>query len=534
MSKNYNKSSNTSIGTMSAKLSDALSNTVYAKAPTKKSNKIHQKKSIIEPTKKHITQQNKQVEKSVDILKLGNLITPQRIKLPNQTERRDNILDTTQTPDQNRTQTPDQNRTQTDEHPRQQTTDQNRTQTTNQNRTQTNNQDEIYIDDEIYVDDEIYIDEEIKDKLNSLLEDSDLEIEFLDDKTSDVESTSNTDKTDDDKEDYKNIIEKDYGPCDTNDYPPKYQEEKKNKYKKNKKGPGRPRKTPKKEPIPRKGISKLATANDGFIEVLYDQPIIFKKIFQFFKAIAAAQIQVIFRPKEIIMYTQDHHQKSKIRVKIDTNKINHYYCKDTIDIGLSSKDLELILNKVDKEYSSIILISYLASKQRSVDLILDNDMQIDEIHTIDLIIPNYKMENEIEFVDENYTIKFELPSKYFRKTINDIKTMSTELSITQEDINSPLIFEYLTPNKKIQSKHTVKNNEKIKLQSNLSEDSESFRVDIKIDYLKPIASSQIAEEVIILVDENKYLMTKSYIDNKTVEIKTLTEIIDERPEDTDI
>ena len=112
--------------------------------------------------------------------------------------------------------------------------------------------------------------------------------------------------------------------------------------------------------------------------------------------------------------------------------------------------------------------------------------------------------------------------------------MSSELYITQEDLNSPLIFEYLTPNKKIQSKHTVKNNEKIKLQSGLTEDSESFRVDIKIDYLKPIASSQIAEEVAILVDENKYLMTKSYIDNKTVEIKTLTEIIDERPEENDV
>lgn len=389
--------------------------------------------------------------------------------------------------------------------------------------------------------DEIYIDESVKDKLNSLLYDSDVEIEFMDNDSKNSNETKNADYSDVesdaeyindiDIDDSKNRIEKDYGICDTDDN--KIRDDRK-KYKKNKKGPGRPRKTPKKEPIPRKGISKNAMATDGFIEVLYDQPVIFKKIFQFFKAIAASQIQVIFRPKEIIMYTQDHYQKSKIRVKIDANKINHYYCKDTIDIGLSSKELELILNKIDKEYSSIILISYLSSKQRSVDLILDNDMQIDEIHTIDLITPNYKMENEIEFVDENYTIKFELPSKYFRKTVNDIKTMSSELSITQEDLNSPLIFEYLTPNKKIQSKHTVKNNEKIKLQSGLTEDSESFRVDIKIDYLKPIASSQIAEEVAILVDENKYLMTKSYIDNKTVEIKTLTEIIDERPEENDV
>jgi hypothetical protein len=297
-----------------------------------------------------------------------------------------------------------------------------------------------------------------------------------------------------------------------------------------KKGPGRPRKTPKKEPIPRKGISKHPSLSDSFIEVVYDQPVIFKKIFQFFKALAAPQIQMIFRPRDIIMYAEDHHQKSKIRIKIDASKINHYYCKDVLDIGISQKEMELILNKVDKEYSAILLLSSVGSKHRTIDLTLENDIQIDELHTIELINPTNKMENEDEFIDENYAINFELPSKYFRKTINDIKTMSTELSITQENSISPLVFEYLTPNKKIQSKHTVKNSNKIKLKSYL-EDGNSFRIDVHIEHIKPISASQIADEVTILVDEDKALMTKAFIDNETIEIKTLTEIIDERPED---
>ena len=297
-----------------------------------------------------------------------------------------------------------------------------------------------------------------------------------------------------------------------------------------KKGPGRPRKTPKKEPIPRKGISKHPSVSDAFIEFVYDQPVILKKIFQFFKALAASQIHVIFRHKDIIFYTEDHHKKSKIRVRIDASKINHYYCKDTLDIGISSKEMELILNKVDKEYSTILLLSSMSSKNRTIDLILENDIQIDELHTIELINPSNKMENENEFTDEDYIISFELPSKYFRKTINDIKTMSTELSITQESNSSPLVFEYLTSNKKIQSKHTVKNNNKIKLKSQL-DDGESFRIDIRVDYIKPISSAQIAEDIVILVDENRSLMTRSFIDNETIEIKTLTEIIDERPDD---
>lgn len=297
-----------------------------------------------------------------------------------------------------------------------------------------------------------------------------------------------------------------------------------------KKGPGRPRKTPKKEPLVRKGISKTPTNADDHVEFLYDQPVLLKKIFQFFKSLAAAQIQIMFRPKDIIFYAEDHHKKSKIRIKIDASKLNYYYCKSALDIGVASKDLELILNKVDKEYSSVAILSSIGSTQRSITLVLENDIQIDEIHTIDLIGQYNKMENEEDFIDEGYTIKFQLPSKYFKKTIGDIKTMSSQLSITQEDMESPLVFEYLTPNKKIQSKHTVKDSNKIKLVSELSS-GESFRVDVKIDYIKPISAAQIADEVIIMTDENKAFMTKAYIDNEAIEIKTLTEIIDDRPDE---
>ncbi len=74
----------------------------------------------------------------------------------------------------------------------------------------------------------------------------------------------------------------------------------------NKKGPGRPRKTPKKEPIPRKGISKGPTDEGGVVEMLYDKPTIMKKVFQYFKTVAASQVQIIFRPKNIIFYAVDH------------------------------------------------------------------------------------------------------------------------------------------------------------------------------------------------------------------------------------
>jgi hypothetical protein len=297
-----------------------------------------------------------------------------------------------------------------------------------------------------------------------------------------------------------------------------------------KKGPGRPRKIPKKEPIPRKGIIRNPTIHDAVVEFLYDQPLVMKKIIGFFKSLASAQIQILFRPTNIILYALDHHKKSKMYVKIDASKLNHYYCKSVLDIGISCKDLESTLDGVDKEYSSIILISTAGHTQKNLSLILENDIQIDETHTIDLIGQYDHMDNEHEFIDEDYMVKFEWPGKYFRKTINDIKSASSQISISQEDCDAPMEIGYTSANKKIRSKHIVKNPEKIKFISCLDGDS-SFRVDVKIDYIKPISSAHIADEIMIMVDENKKFMTKAFIDNKTIEIKTLTEIIDDRPDD---
>jgi hypothetical protein len=161
-------------------------------------------------------------------------------------------------------------------------------------------------------------------------------------------------------------------------------------------------------------------------------------------------------------------------------------------------------------------------------MILKTEMQIDENHMIGLVGTYNHITNEDDFIDDNYMIQFTLPCKYFKKTINDIKSIASDMSITQEDGNSPLEIEYISKNKKIKSNHVVKNKKKINLISNV--DEIAFRVDIKVDYIKPISSAQIADNITIMVDENKAFMTRATIDDGAIEIKTLTEIIDNRPQ----
>ena len=294
-----------------------------------------------------------------------------------------------------------------------------------------------------------------------------------------------------------------------------------------KRKPGRPPKQSKRVLNPKKGIINKPQQDTSYMEFIYDNPLIFKKISQFFKSMAAENIHTIFRPNEIIMYTKDHTQKSHIRVRINASMISRYYIKNTLEVGMSAKSLENIMNKIDKDYVDIIFVSKLNSVNKSIALTLKNEMRIDEQHDIDVVGQYDKMENENEFLDENYTIKFELPGKYFKKTINDIKSISDQLTITQTDYNKPLLFKYNAGDKKTKVTHIVTDREKIKFNSKLKE-HDMFKITVNTEYIKPISSSQLAEAIQIYIDENKKMMFKAMLDNDSIEIKVLTSTIEER------
>lgn len=295
-----------------------------------------------------------------------------------------------------------------------------------------------------------------------------------------------------------------------------------------KKKPGRPRKTPVKQPRPRNGITNLPKDDNNHIEFLYDKPLLFKKIWQYFKLMAVDKIQIIFRKHEIIFWSEDHHKKSKMQFKIDVNNVNHYYCLNDLDIGVFCKNPELIMSTIDKTYNSIIFLSKKHNIQKDIRIVLNNEIEIDESHKIELIGDYKKIENEEHFTcDNDYQIKFNLPGKYFKKMISDIRTFSDEITIRQDSVHDPLIFEYAKYDKKIISYHIVQNVKNINLVSKLKE-NESFRVSFKIDYVKPISSALLSETITIFAHENKPLLFYINMDKNVIELKILTEIIDNR------
>ena len=296
-----------------------------------------------------------------------------------------------------------------------------------------------------------------------------------------------------------------------------------------KKRPGRPRKNRLRAPNPRNGISTQPYNRDSRIEFVYDHPLIFKKLWGYYKSMAVEKIQMIFRRDQIIIWGNDHHGKSRIRTRINTRNVNHYFQGTYLDIGVMCSDLEKIMGNIDRSCSEIAFLSRENYAHKNIQFTIKNDMKIEKNHIVELIGDYPRIENEEEFLDTNYTIQFVLPGRYFKKMISDMCNLSNQMTIRQDGVDCPLVFEYITNDKKIKSYDVVRDSSMINFKSNIVED-DTFHVSVSLDYIKPISAAFLTENVTIMAHENKNIMFSIIIDEGAIEIKIITDIINFRDE----
>jgi hypothetical protein len=290
--------------------------------------------------------------------------------------------------------------------------------------------------------------------------------------------------------------------------------------KKNK--PGRPRKKPLKKPLKRNGISVNPLNKENCVEMIYDMPSVFKRIFTLFKSMAVKEICMEFKEKTIDILTTDHLKKSHIKVVIKCDKINHYYCKEPIKSYMNPKNMEKIIQVLDKNYMSIAFVLKTITNRSILNIIFKNEIKIDEYREIDLIQASNTAYN-VSFDSANYPIKFVLPGKYFKKFINDISSFSDTLTINKVG-SSALTFSYTSKDKTVKSKHIVQSPESIKLVSLVSYD-DIFSSSVQIDYIKPLSSSLLSDFVSISADTHKNMIFHVDVDKKTIEILVNTNTV---------
>ena len=282
-----------------------------------------------------------------------------------------------------------------------------------------------------------------------------------------------------------------------------------------KKKPGRPRKKPLKKPSKRNGISPKPLNVDNCVEMVYDMPTVFKRIFALFKSMAVKEICISFNEKTIDIFTADHLKKSHIKITMRCDKINHYYCKEPIKSYLNPKNMEKIIQVLDKNYTSVAFILKTLTNRSTLNILFKNDIKIDEFREIDLIQPSNSA-MDVSFDDSSYPIKFILPGKYFKKIVTDVGSFSDIMTISKTGA-SPLTFNYVSKDKTVKSMHIVNAPESIRLVSNIGDDY-IFSSSIQIDYIKPLSSSLLSESISISADTHRNMIFKMDVDDKSVEI----------------
>lgn len=298
----------------------------------------------------------------------------------------------------------------------------------------------------------------------------------------------------------------------------------------NKRRPGRPPSAPKKEPIIKHGIQIAPKCEENLVEFIYDQPILIKKISSFFRLLAAENIQIIFRPEEIILYTHDYDKKSHVRVAITAAKLNHYYCGAEYDIGLSCEEFERIMRKIDKHYSQILIIVDRENINKELTVRLENSINIAEIYQIALTGRYDRIAAfpaAAQFMHANYPIELTYPSDYFKRLITDLREHDKKISYVQESGDAPLKIECQSQTKKTRTEFLHNDPASLNLVSRVAP-GDSFHMAIMLQNLKAISAAQLSDAITVRLDEERMFMTEAIMDEGTINVRTLTEIIDER------
>lgn len=289
-----------------------------------------------------------------------------------------------------------------------------------------------------------------------------------------------------------------------------------------KKRPGRPRKKPLLIQQEICGIVQTPQNENSMVELVYYNPRMFKKIITLLSALSVNEVYISFLTNRVEIITIDHFQKSLVVIKIIGDKLNSYFCKNEVEIGIKQATLKKIFKTVDKSHDKITFLLDNDTHKNNLTIIIHNsELQKDDQYDAELI----NVQKNFDTTRENfleYPISFILNSDLFRKTINNIAANSDTFSFEKAGIG-PLQIVYQSP-KSVSLCSSFNDSEKIKLKSSIDND-DIFAVSVRTDYIKQFASSTMGDEVRIYADTYKRLVLVSVLDGGTCVIQNFTKIV---------
>lgn len=313
-----------------------------------------------------------------------------------------------------------------------------------------------------------------------------------------------------------------------------------------KKRVGRPPKIIIKNPVPKDGIVKKPSNADikdkmgkYVLEMVYDCPMLFNRIFKTFQSLSVQDIYFRFEPLCIKILSKDRVEKTSIYVRLDGSKMNRYYCEKTFEIGIFPEDIQKIVKCLNSEVSKISFTSTKRDFEETLYIVFKNDrLSRTSCHEVSVnVAPEEDWSvKEVMKLEKLYPIKFMMDSKDFKNSVTQCNLFGDIITFEKNGLK-PFSWRNNYSNGRGNYVEIFEDPIKIGLISTIDED-ELFSCSVHIEHIKYISSSLISNKVnISLAKDNKIIFTYKldqqkdeggkFVEGSEVGfIKFFTEIID--------
>lgn len=249
------------------------------------------------------------------------------------------------------------------------------------------------------------------------------------------------------------------------------------------------------------------------IEMVYTNPTMFKKIANLFRQLTCKEFLIIFNPTNINIVTIDGPKTAPIIMEIKGNKLNRYYCAKTTKMGIKIDHFNKIIQLIDNETSLIKFLVPQSILDKKIRIILHKPViSMDKIFDLEIsYVPEFpeKLFDDIQY-EKEYPITYTIPSKIFKKDINDCSALTNEIKIEKLG-EGKLLYSYNNINDKINHKSIFGKDDAIKLISKV-QPNEYFTVTFEVKNIKLIANSLVSDYITISYHAYKKIIINCLLD----------------------
>jgi hypothetical protein len=254
------------------------------------------------------------------------------------------------------------------------------------------------------------------------------------------------------------------------------------------------------------------------MELLYENPTMFKKIFQLFKAYAAEAVHALFTADRTYLYSKSPAGTEKILCEIFCERMNQYYVSEPLHIVFSTEKFYSIFQSLPKTFSSVAFATTQTAKYQKIWTIFVDDNEEESVYSLDLNTSSDDPLKEINSVlrhESDYPISFEWDFKQLKGKVSEYMNLrAKKMNIEQQIVDGRRSF-YVkceTPDHQITNESPFKNTARINFISTW--DEPLFTAPVYLNSVQPLAKTLISDRVKLSVDESRDLIFTADLDHE--------------------